>query len=395
MQKPHWSAWCRRNASCSGVSPDRAGERLDGRHGRPVDLHGEQAAAAHRDAVEEHGAGAADPVLASDVRPGQAEPVPEEVGQQQSRLHELPHGAAVDGQLDLDHRARSTARADERAGQRAEVAAEACVVDGGSTSVAASAPASAAASSPEEPTSSASTSARRVGRSVTAPTPTRASTMRPASRSEHDRGHRLREVAVPEGELLECARLSRPPRVARRVSTTSSPGRERREEVRDEEVRRRDLPSSAPTRGHDRSVEDDEAERQLRGAVRMGDRAAHGAAVPRDEVPDERQCLPHEWVDRARRSTSAAWRTVAPIRTSPFVAILAEAGVVDVDEHARSDEAHVQRRDEALAARDRLRVLPALGERRERLLERAARTYSNGGGFIRPPARSGPRRAAA
>ena len=22
VQNPHWSAWCRRNASCSGVSPD-------------------------------------------------------------------------------------------------------------------------------------------------------------------------------------------------------------------------------------------------------------------------------------------------------------------------------------------------------------------------------------
>ena len=41
--------------------------------------------------------------------------------------------------------------------------------------------------------------------------------------SEHDRGHRLREVAVPEGELLECARLSLA-RAARAVSTTSSPG---------------------------------------------------------------------------------------------------------------------------------------------------------------------------
>ena len=39
----------------------------------------------------------------------------------------------------------------------------------------------------------------------------------------------------------------------------------------------------------------------------------------------------------------------------------------------RADEAHVERGDEALAAGDRLRVLAALRERRERLLERAAR----------------------
>ena len=86
MQKPHWSAWCRRNASCSGVSPDATRERLDGRHRGPVGLHGEQAAAAHRDAVEEHRARAADAVLAADVRAGQAQPVAKEVGEEQSRL---------------------------------------------------------------------------------------------------------------------------------------------------------------------------------------------------------------------------------------------------------------------------------------------------------------------
>ena len=62
---------------------------LDGRDGRPVGLHGEQAAAAHGDAVEEHGARAADAVLAADVRPREAEPVAEEVGQQQPRLDRL------------------------------------------------------------------------------------------------------------------------------------------------------------------------------------------------------------------------------------------------------------------------------------------------------------------
>ena len=67
----------------------RPGERLDRLDRRPVDLHGEEAAAAHRDAVEADGARAADAVLAADVRAGQPEAVAEEVGQQQPRLDVL------------------------------------------------------------------------------------------------------------------------------------------------------------------------------------------------------------------------------------------------------------------------------------------------------------------
>ena len=147
-------------------------------------------------------------------------------------------------------------------------------------------------------------------------------------------------------------------------------GLERREEVRDEEVRGGDL---APARSalHDHSrVEDGQAERQLGGAVRMGDRAADRAAVPRDEVPDERQRLPdermHALVDGERRLPDG--------RADPEGAVcrdLAQAGVVHVDEHARPDEAHRQRRDEALAAGERLRVVAAVCERGERLLDRA------------------------
>ena len=87
-----------------------SGQRLDGRDRAPVGLDGEQAAAAHRDAVEEHGARAADPVLAADVRPREPEPVAEEVREQEPRLDRLPHGRAVHGERDLDHRAASIAR---------------------------------------------------------------------------------------------------------------------------------------------------------------------------------------------------------------------------------------------------------------------------------------------
>ena len=110
VQKPHWSAWWRRKDSCSAVSGPRAGERLDGVDAAPVRLHGEEAAAAHRDAVQEDRARAADAVLAADVRAGEPQAVAEEVGQQEPRLDGLAHRAAVHGELDLDHDARSIAR---------------------------------------------------------------------------------------------------------------------------------------------------------------------------------------------------------------------------------------------------------------------------------------------
>ena len=58
-----------------------------------VHLHGEHQARAHRDAVELDRARAADPVLAADVRAGQAELVAQEVAQQEARLD---LGAPVD-----------------------------------------------------------------------------------------------------------------------------------------------------------------------------------------------------------------------------------------------------------------------------------------------------------
>ena len=91
MQKPHWSAWCARNASCRGVSGRAGGERLDRPHVTAVRLHGEDEAAPHRDPVEPHGARAAHAVLAADVRARETERVPQEVGEEQTRL-DLPRG---------------------------------------------------------------------------------------------------------------------------------------------------------------------------------------------------------------------------------------------------------------------------------------------------------------
>ena len=125
MQKPHWSAWWRLKASWSGESVASPASDSTVSTARAVGLDREQAAAAHRDAVEPHGAGAADAVLAADVRAGEAEAVAEEVGQEQARLDVL------DDDLAVDRDARSRSRGplpgpqqrplDERAGEVAEV----------------------------------------------------------------------------------------------------------------------------------------------------------------------------------------------------------------------------------------------------------------------------------
>ena len=66
-------------------------QALDGLDRVAVGLRGEHQAGANGNAVEDHRAGAADAVLAADMGPRQQEIVPQEVAQQQSRLH----GAAV------------------------------------------------------------------------------------------------------------------------------------------------------------------------------------------------------------------------------------------------------------------------------------------------------------
>src|SRR5207244_5677108 len=93
-------------------------EALDGLQLVPVDLGGEHQTGADGDAFEDHRAGAADAVLAADVGTGEAEPVAEEVRQEQPRLDGLAPVAPVDADVDVDHalpssalrRARSTAR---------------------------------------------------------------------------------------------------------------------------------------------------------------------------------------------------------------------------------------------------------------------------------------------
>src|SRR6266511_3381487 len=63
------------------------GQALHRLHLAPVDLDGEVRARLDRNAVDEHGAGAAAGRVAADVRAGQAELLAQEVDEQQSRLH--------------------------------------------------------------------------------------------------------------------------------------------------------------------------------------------------------------------------------------------------------------------------------------------------------------------
>src|SRR5581483_12122367 len=108
----------------------------------------------HGGAVEADGAGAADAVLAADMRAGEAQRVAQEVRQEQARLDGLAPPAAVDDDVDLDHAAPSCAFRHARSSARSArtpvrwrwYRGDACIVPGGSTAAATSARASRAVS---------------------------------------------------------------------------------------------------------------------------------------------------------------------------------------------------------------------------------------------------------
>ena len=76
----------------------RVGQALDGLDLGAVALHRQHQAAAHDLAVDAHGAGAADAVLAADVAAGEAEILAQEIDQRLARLDALGDALAVDGQ---------------------------------------------------------------------------------------------------------------------------------------------------------------------------------------------------------------------------------------------------------------------------------------------------------
>src|SRR5712691_2437375 len=71
---------------------------LDGVHPTAVRLHGEHQAAAHDVAVDPHGACAAHPVLATDVRAGEAQLIAQEVDEVLPRSNAAAHPRAVHAQ---------------------------------------------------------------------------------------------------------------------------------------------------------------------------------------------------------------------------------------------------------------------------------------------------------
>ena len=83
------------------------GEPLDGGDFRPVRLHREDGAGLHRLPVHEDGAGAALRGVAADVRPGQPQPVAQQVAEEEARLHFVFGGLAVDGDADAVVHART------------------------------------------------------------------------------------------------------------------------------------------------------------------------------------------------------------------------------------------------------------------------------------------------
>ena len=140
VQKPHWKPWLSRKDCCSG-------ERSSGEPRPsivsivdPFGLHGQHQARTHRLAVDQHGAGAADTVLAADVGAGQFEIVAQKVDQRAAHLGRGRVFDPVHPQCDLldghvasfrDGERFVEAAADEHAGEMTSVGTGAVQVGGG------------------------------------------------------------------------------------------------------------------------------------------------------------------------------------------------------------------------------------------------------------------------
>src|ERR1700720_1225231 len=78
------------------------GEAFDGVNGFAGNLRREREAASRRAAVDQHGAGAADAVLAAEMRSGQLHLLTQKVGEMLARLYAAAQRPAVQGRLDCD-----------------------------------------------------------------------------------------------------------------------------------------------------------------------------------------------------------------------------------------------------------------------------------------------------
>src|SRR5581483_6083032 len=150
-------------------------------------------------------------------------------------------------------------------------------------------------------------------------------------------------------------------------------------EVRHEEVRRAHPALPGRARQTHAAAEGGQRQRQLRRRIGVRDAPADGAAVADGAVPDvadgvneERAVARHK--RRALRVALADERAEAELAGRGILGDGGEAGdVVDVDDQLRPREPEVQERDEALAAREDLRVVSVRREEGERLCLRRRR----------------------
>jgi hypothetical protein len=141
-----------------------------------------------------------------------------------------------------------------------------------------------------------------------------------------------------------------------------------------EERRRRDLTRAATARQMQHGVERDDTSGQLRGRIGMSEAAAESAAVANGGVSDVGDRLMDQWRqpgDGVRAADVALPRKRADAQTP--VALFDDVeprDAVDVDEQPGLEQAHVERRHQALAAGEDLCV-GAMGlQRREYVVER-------------------------
>ena len=98
VQNPHCSALRATNAACrSAISPVSV-KPFDGDDLGAVGLHRQHQAAAHDRAIDAHRAGAADAMLAAEMRAGEAQLGAQEIDQVLAHRHRARDALAVDGQ---------------------------------------------------------------------------------------------------------------------------------------------------------------------------------------------------------------------------------------------------------------------------------------------------------
>ena len=152
---------------------------------------------------------------------------------------------------------------------------------------------------------------------------------------------------------------------------------DRRRQVVLEQVGRRDLALRRRRRGHGhRALGGQQDRRHVGGRVAVGERAADRPAVAHLLVGDRR---------RGRRgqpevARSPTWWCVviAPIRTVPLSRSMPvqPGDPAQVDQQRRRRQPQLHQRQQRVAAGEQLRVLAALAQRAERLVERLGRRRS-------------------